>query len=62
MTELVTILKGTVGERPVSAVVPRGWTGTIEVVIPVVNGKPGWTTVVKRGAHDRAFPVEAQPG
>ena len=62
MTQLVTILEGTVGERPVAAVVPQGWTGTIEVVIPVVNGKPGWVRVTKIGAHDRTHPIEAQPG
>jgi len=61
MTQLVTIFKGTVGERPVTAVVPAGWTGQIEVVIPVVGGKPGWVRVIKTGAHEPTFPMEAQP-
>ena len=61
MTQLVTIFKGTVGERPVTAVVPQGWSGMIDVMIPVTNGKPGWVQVVKTGAHDKVLPMEAQP-
>ena len=61
MTQLVTIFKGTIDERLVTAVVPQGWSGKIEVVISVTNGKPGLVQVIKTGSHDRTLPMEAQP-
>ena len=60
VTQLVTIFKGTIDERLVTAVVPQGWSGKIEVVISVTNGKPGRIRIIKSGRYDREVPMEDQ--